>query len=197
MGFGLERKREINQHNNQNVSNTNIEKSTKIDQEHIHIYSNIVNSLIRHKIVDATILIESLNEANLVDCGLIPDQDFFIKKISRLNTKMIYEQQKYNLLREESEGFSKLIFLLFEVKFTESNIHKYIDKIFSLIGFFDLDPNRVLDITLSAFETDCNNLCFLEILKLLNLNALPHVLGFKLSNMYQNINLQNQKQRIN
>jgi len=197
LGFGLERKREINQHNNQNVSNTNIEKSTKIDQEHIHIYSNIVNSLIRHKIVDATILIESLNEANLVDCGLIPDQDFFIKKISRLNTKMIYEQQKYNLLREESEGFSKLIFLLFEVKFTESNIHKYIDKIFSLIGFFDLDPNRVLDITLSAFETDCNNLCFLEILKLLNLNALPHVLGFKLSNMYQNINLQNQKQRIN
>ncbi len=99
---------------------------------------------------------------------------------------MIYEQQKFNLLREESEGFSKLIFLLYEVQFTKSNIHKLIDKIFSLIGFFDLDPNRVLDIVLSAFETDCDNMCFIEIIKLLNLNALPHVLGFKLSNMHFN-----------
>ncbi len=107
---------------------------------------------------------------------------------------MIYEQQKFNLLREESEGFSKLIFLLFEVKFTQVNIHKNIDKVFSLIGFFDLDPNRVLDIALSAFETDCDNLCFLEIIKLLNLNALPHVLGFKLANLYVNANAVNQKQ---
>jgi THO complex subunit 2 len=187
LGFGLERKREISQQP---------QNSAKLDQEHIQIYSNTVNSLIRHKIVETTTLIESLNEANLVDCGLIPDQDSFIKKISRLNTKMIYEQQKYNLLREESEGFSKLIFLLFEVKFTKANIHKYIDKIFSLIGFFDLDPNRVLDINLSAFETDCDNLCFLEILKLLNLNALPHVLGFKLANIYAGDNGQNQKPGI-
>lgn len=164
--------------------------SSKNEIEVIHNYSNIVNSLIKHKIVSKTTFIELFDEANLVDCGLIQDQDTFIKQISRLNTKMIYEQQKYNLLREESEGFAKLIFLLFEVKFTKENINKYIDKIFSLIGFFDLDPNRVLDITLSAFETDCKNLCFLEIIKLLNLNALPHILGFKLSNLHitENIN---------
>jgi THO complex subunit 2 len=99
---------------------------------------------------------------------------------------MIYEQQKFNLLREESEGFSKLIFLLFEIKFTNKNIKYYIEKIFSLIGFFDLDPNRVMDITISAFQNDCSNLNFLEILKLLNVNALPHIIGFKLSQLGNN-----------
>jgi len=153
-------------------------------QENSSIFSGIINSLINKKIVEKSTFIELLDESNLAECGLINDsQETFHKRITILNTKMIYEQQKFNLLREESEGFSKLIFLLFETKFTKKNIKNYIDKIFSLIGFFDLDPNRVMDITISAFQNDCRNLNFLEILKLLNVNALPHVLGFKLSHL--------------
>lgn len=126
---------------------------------------------------------ELLDESNLAECGLITDQETFHKRITSQNTKMIYEQQKFNLLREESEGFSKLIFLLFETKFTKNNIKFYIDKILSLIGFFDLDPNRVMDIVISAYQNDSKNSNFLEILKLLNINALPHLLGFKLLQM--------------
>jgi cell division protein FtsB len=106
----------------------------------------------------------------------------FKTRITRLNTKITYEQQKYNLLREESEGFAKLIFLLFQVQLTSDNIKNYIDKILCLIGFFDLDPNRVLDIVLSAFQCDPYNINFLEILKLFNRSAVPQILGFKFLN---------------
>ena len=75
-----------------------------------------------------------------------------------------YRQQKFNLLREESEGYAKLLTELeaccscvvvadprvattplpLSPKTLQSRIH-------SLIGFFDLDPNRVLDVLLDAF----------------------------------------------
>lgn len=147
------------------------------------IFSNIVNSLIKKKIINLSDLIEKFEEKSLLDCGLIPDKDTFRKKITRLNTKITYEQQKFNLLREDSEGFAKLIFLLFEIHFTSVNVQKYIDKIQSLIGFFDLDPNRVLDIVLSAFENDPFNENFIKIISLFNINALPHILGFRFTNI--------------
>jgi THO complex subunit 2 len=99
-----------------------------------------------------------------------------------LNTKITYEQQKFNLFRETSEGFSKLIFLLFETELNDSNVQLFFSKISSLIGFFDLDPIRVLDLVLSAFEVNPLNTNFIQIIKVLNINALPHVLGVKLSN---------------
>lgn len=55
------------------------------------------------------------------------------------------------MFREESEGYAKLI--------TELNqddhvsVNKTLEIIKSLIGCFNLDPNRVLDIILESFET--------------------------------------------
>ncbi len=102
--------------------------------------------------------------------------------MTRINSKITYEQRKFNIFREESEGFSKLIFLLLNVKITFSNKHRIIEKLQCLIGFFDLDPSRVLEVVLSAFQSDCFNLNFLEIVKVFNRSALPHILGFKLAN---------------
>ena len=140
-----------------------------------------MNNLIRKKIISQSALVERLEDSSLYDCGLISDKKIFRTKTTRINTKITYEQQKYNLFREESEGFSKLIFLLTDTKLTKDNLRSYINKILCLIGFFDLDPNRVLDTTLSSFERDPYNLNYLEIIKLLNKNALPHILGFKFS----------------
>lgn len=62
-----------------------------------------------------------------------------------------YKQRRFNLFREESEGYAKLI--------TELNqddhvsVNKTLEIIKSLIGCFNLDPNRVLDIILESFET--------------------------------------------
>lgn len=61
-----------------------------------------------------------------------------------------YKQRKFNLFREESEGYSKLIVELNqESSDTDMDILEIIK---SLIGCFNLDPNRVLDIILESFE---------------------------------------------
>lgn len=99
-------------------------------------------------------------------------------RTNRINTAQLYKQQKFNLLREESEGYSKLIVELY------SNLPEYTDKMWtmgmdrqsllekrrrvvdarveivldnvkSLIGYFDLDPNRVLDLIFDVFAANC------------------------------------------
>lgn len=57
-------------------------------------------------------------------------------------------QQKYNLLREESEGFSKIINELNKGGLNPTTVDSVVANVRSLIGYFDLDPNRVFDIVL-------------------------------------------------
>lgn len=92
-----------------------------------------------------------------------------------------YKQRKYNLFREESEGYSKLI--------TELNSDNMDPKIMmeiikSLIGCFNLDPNRVLDIILDSFEhhTDKAENFFIPLLRdyMPESQRLTEVLAFKL-----------------
>lgn len=64
-----------------------------------------------------------------------------------------YKQRRFNLFREESEGYAKLITELNQ-EFNESiTVQGILEIIKSLIGCFNLDPNRVLDIILESFET--------------------------------------------
>ena len=56
------------------------------------------------------------------------------------NTEMLYKQHRFNLLREETEGFAKLVVLLSGV--TDSNRSQAEENLRRLIGYFDLDPNR-------------------------------------------------------
>jgi len=56
---------------------------------------------------------------------------------------------EYNLLREESEGYSKLIAYLLSVDL-EREGSQYAQNINSIIGAFSLHPNRVLDIVLTS-----------------------------------------------
>ena len=48
----------------------------------------------------------------LAETGTIVSQEAYQRIIVRVNTKLHYSQHKYNLLREESEGFAKLSALL-------------------------------------------------------------------------------------
>ncbi|PLW09953.1 hypothetical protein PCANC_25777 [Puccinia coronata f. sp. avenae] len=123
----------------------------------------------------------------LYETGLIPfPADLVAKQATRLNTGLHYKQQRFNLLREESEGYSHLatelisamgpglvphlvpadsgqgnltnyphlrsILLPGETPQTrDSRIEKVSNNIKAMIGFFDLDPNRTLDIILDVF----------------------------------------------
>lgn len=48
----------------------------------------------------------------LFSVEIISSVDLFNKKLIRTNTSLLYKQQRYNLLREDSEGFSKMIYIL-------------------------------------------------------------------------------------
>ncbi|KAF2362580.1 THO complex subunitTHOC2 C-terminal [Trinorchestia longiramus] len=63
-----------------------------------------------------------------------------------------YKQQKFNLLREECEGYAKLVTELNQSLDHNITPQTMITVIRSLIGCFNLDPNRVLDLILEAME---------------------------------------------
>jgi hypothetical protein len=58
------------------------------------------------------LLIERCEGEFLEEAGFIPSSVGWKKKEVRINTRLVYTQQKFNLLREESEGYSKLITVL-------------------------------------------------------------------------------------
>lgn len=47
-------------------------------------------------------------------------------------------------------------------------------------GYFDLDPNRVLDIVLEAFENHVDNMGYIRVVQLFRPTFIPHIIGFKL-----------------
>lgn len=86
----------------------------------------------------------------------------------RTRTALYYKQQKFNLLREESEGYAKLAVELVSNlgpphspetglavesdKARSRRAKTVVDAIANLIGNFDLDPDRCLDVVLDMFE---------------------------------------------
>lgn len=100
-------------------------------------------------------------------------------RFMKLNTNNFYRQQKYNLLREESEGYAKLVVILASLPVTQFEAAESIKQILSLIGYFDLDPNRVLDVTLDAFEQQPWNPSFAQLLGHFRRENISHFLGMK------------------
>ena len=131
------------------------------------------------------------------------------KKLVKINTGLVYKQQKYNLLHEESEGYSKLLNILHtfpapapvaspvagsescsscESNNTSNNntqshdslVSSAITSVLSTTGYFDLDPNRVLDIILDMFISyNIWNYNYIKLLKYFRVENLLHILGNK------------------
>ncbi|KAI5777624.1 transcription factor/nuclear export subunit protein 2-domain-containing protein [Geopyxis carbonaria] len=77
----------------------------------------------------------------------------FPKKVVRVTTGMVYKQRKHNLLREETEGFAKLITEFFTSSYAQlplEVVDQTGERVKGLIGAFELDPGRVLDILLDT-----------------------------------------------
>lgn len=100
----------------------------------------------------------------------------------RVNTRLLYQQTKFNLLREESEGYAKLVTLLCQSgaeALSQNASGATISTIKSLIGHFDLDPNRVFDIVLECFELQPDNHLFLDLIPIFPKSHASQILGFK------------------
>lgn len=63
-------------------------------------------------LVELPILQTSLELNLLQGAGLCASEQNEKKKMTKINTNFFYRQQKYNLLREESEGYAKLVVIL-------------------------------------------------------------------------------------
>jgi THO complex subunit 2 len=121
---------------------------------------------------------ETLDPSLLQACGLLTtnDANTLTKKISKLNTELYYKQQKYNLLQEQSEGYAKLLTVLFgDLNNTTPQVLR------EYMGAFDLDPNRVLDILLDLVDNHDRKDKILELMREFSLPKLPNLLAFKLT----------------
>ncbi len=124
-------------------------------------------------------LCEQLEPFALEKLGLVEQEKDFIQRAKKLNTRDIFKQSKYNLLGEEPEGFAKL-----RVELAGGTVHnpeELQSHIRSLIGYFELDPNRCFDLTLEALEADTTNSALLSLFSTFHVDSLPHLLGFKYS----------------
>ncbi|PON22218.1 hypothetical protein TGAM01_v208899 [Trichoderma gamsii] len=102
--------------------------------------------------VSPTLMRQVLDAPLLQQLGLI--RDTFARLGVRQATNLLYRQANYNLLREETEGYSKLVTELFTTSSIPSPAPELAEQTFervkALIGTFDLDVGRVLDVTLDV-----------------------------------------------
>ncbi|XAR65132.1 hypothetical protein NMG60_11009111 [Bertholletia excelsa] len=138
--------------------------------------------LVESSLVSLRLLQERCEEEFLWESEMIKIKAADLKsKEVRVNTRLLYQQTKFNLLREESEGYAKLVTLLCrgsEVP-NQNASAATVGIIKSLIGHFDLDPNRVFDIVLECFELQPDNSVFLDLIPIFPKSHASQILGFK------------------
>lgn len=133
---------------------------------------------------------------SLIEAACLGSEQDVVKRLKMHNTNVNYKQQKYNLLQEESEGYSKV--LQFLLSSSDDSLTRR-NQLRQIMGTFELDPNRVMDLTLEALEsklfpngseTDPHPpkkpekskevIRLLEIMKEFSLDKLPSLVSFKM-----------------
>lgn len=138
--------------------------------------------MVEHSVVSLRLFHERCEEEFLWDSEMIKIKAADLKsKEVRVNTRLLYQQTKFNLLREESEGYAKLITLLCQGSevCSHNTSAATVGIIKSLIGHFNLDPNRVFDIVLECFELQPDYNVFLNLIPIFPKSNASQILGFK------------------
>lgn len=126
-----------------------IETTISNEEQHKHLI-NLIRTIVKTDLLPPLVALERFETETVVQIGLITDKKQFMVSYNRLRTKLYFKQKKYNLLREENTGFSKILVCLFQLN--SENINSTLDTIIHIIGRFRVDPNRVLDLTLEILE---------------------------------------------
>lgn len=162
-----------------NLTVTEIFLDSKPNTEEVETFYNNIHAVLEklrsNGVLGEADLYEFINDDILDGIQLIEKQKFITKR-SIINTKLFYEQQKFNLLYENCEGFSILIQFLIDnchlsvkIDENEAGIHhssylaSFFNEIEGLIGRFDLDPNKVLEILIefAAFSSQMSVFSYL------------------------------------
>lgn len=135
------------------------------------------------KIFSEKMLKERMEIDTLQEFGIV-NKTFYTKFI-KIKTKLYYKQRRFNLFREESEGYAKLMTELNKDVSENDSEHNTIETVKSLIGCFNVDPNRVLDVILESFEIRPErHEMFIPLLKsyMPDSSIISEVLGYKYRN---------------
>ena len=148
-------------------------------------FASITRGLIEEGYLTRRILME-ISEGDFMEVtGLISSyKDGWRKREIRANTRNVYAQKKYNLLREESEGYSKVITLLNQSgagRMSPETVADALAELESLVGYFDLDPNRVASLVLDSFAASPENDSFIDLIRGFGNKRTAELLGFRLS----------------
>jgi THO complex subunit 2 len=151
----------------------------------------LIRQLVIQNIVPKDALKLRLELNTLIDAGILGskesrDEDLgrFKNRLTKINTNLVYRQQKYNLHREETEGYSKVVVSVHGFPVYPQDATSEVSQLRQIIGQFDLDPNRVLDIILESFEKRAWNLNFVFALRELNYKDeyITQIIGFRFGN---------------
>ena len=160
--------------------------------------ARLVMELVRCSAIDKNACLRRLSPALLAGSGLVGDAQTISKMLLRANTRKLYVQQKYNLLHEDAEGYSKLFTELSAAaalvcpsyppstsysapaSMSEASAKALSSRVTSLIGHFHLDPNRVEDMIIEALELNVlRYAAYLPLIRMFRKDRLCHILGRK------------------
>lgn len=114
---------------------------------------SILRTFLINTKVSATLMREQFESQLLVSLGLV--RNSFPQMGTRHSTNVLYKQTTYNLLREDTEGYAKLVSEYYQAAEsgapTSELVQEAFQKVKSLIGAFNIDPGRTLDVTLDVF----------------------------------------------
>lgn len=146
---------------------------------------NVTNKMMEADYIDRRTIMEVSEGEFLELMGLISSyKDGWRKREIRANTRNVYAQRKFNLLREESEGYSKVLTLLNQAgaaKLCDATLNDKLAEINSIIGYFDLDPNRICSLMLDAFAASPDNDTFIHLIINFGNTRLVEMAGFRLA----------------
>eukprot|EP00191_Tetraselmis_sp_GSL018_P003789 CAMPEP_0177598948 /NCGR_PEP_ID=MMETSP0419_2-20121207/12693_1 /TAXON_ID=582737 /ORGANISM="Tetraselmis sp., Strain GSL018" /LENGTH=1414 /DNA_ID=CAMNT_0019091571 /DNA_START=205 /DNA_END=4449 /DNA_ORIENTATION=+ len=143
----------------------------------------VVDGLLKEGLMTRRVLMETCEMDFLEKTGIVQDANVCINNLIRLNTRQFYLQQKYNLFREESEGYAKVATALNgygKCALSKDSVPALTNYLTALMGYFGLDPNRVFDTILEAFEQQLEADAYLELLSSFAYKDAAGLLGLKL-----------------
>lgn len=129
------------------------------------------------KLAPEITLIDQLSESQMKTFSKVEEKMYGFKR-RKWNTKIFYFQTKYNLFSQQNEGFAKLLALLLDAP-DDSTAEFLYDGILSLIGYFDLDPDRVVESILNIYISKPNLSQFRELLRHFSRKSIENFLGKK------------------
>lgn len=94
----------------------------------------LVKELFISKTVEIDRMKKTLELNLLAGSGIWSDEQTLQKRLVKINTSLVYRQDKYNLLREETEGYSKLLTVLADLPPPPEDPSLHVKHVFSVIG---------------------------------------------------------------